>query len=79
VSGLTPFLGYGPASFEADLDMTDRKAQKRRLERAGFIHVSGWVPENMARNMLVDIEMSRLEVEKVMAEPAKPRGRPPKP
>ena len=58
--------------------MTDRKAQKRRLERAGYVHLSGWVPAAYAKRVLEQVEMHRDDVAKVLAEPARPRGRPPK-
>jgi hypothetical protein len=57
--------------------MTDRKAQKRRLERAGFVHLSGWVPAAFAAKAAQQVEFYREDVAKVVAEPAKPRGRPP--
>jgi hypothetical protein len=56
--------------------MTDRKAQKRRLERAGFTHVSGWVPVAYASKVAQQIAFYAGDVEKVLNEPAKPRGRP---
>jgi hypothetical protein len=58
--------------------MTDRMSQKRRLERAGFIHVSGWVPAAYAAKVAFQVEAYAEDVAKVLAEPAKPRGRPPK-
>jgi hypothetical protein len=58
--------------------VTDRKTQKRRLERAGFIHVSGWVPAAYAAKVAFQVEAYAEDVAKVLAEPAKPRGRPPK-
>jgi hypothetical protein len=56
--------------------MTDRKAQKRRLERAGFVHVSGWVPVAYAAKVAYQIAAYSDDVEAVMNEPPKPRGRP---
>lgn len=79
---LTPFLGFSAASYEIDLDMaektTDRKAHKRRLERAGFRFYSGWLPEKNPRGpqFAQQVEMHREDVAKVLAEPVKPRGRP---
>jgi hypothetical protein len=58
--------------------VTDRKAQKRRLERAGFIHVSGWVPQAYADKVEQQVAFYRDDVAKVLAEEPKPRGRPPK-
>jgi hypothetical protein len=56
--------------------MTDRKAKQRRLERAGYIHVSGWLNARYAEKVFDQIEMHREDVAKIVAEPAKPRGRP---
>jgi hypothetical protein len=56
--------------------MSDRKAQKRRLERAGYVHLSGWVPAAYAAKVMQQVEMHRDDVERVVAEPAMPRGRP---
>jgi hypothetical protein len=58
--------------------VTDRKAQKRRLERAGFVHVSAWVPAAYAARVQQQADFYRDDVARVLAEPAKPRGRPPK-
>jgi hypothetical protein len=58
--------------------MTDRKAQKRRLERAGYRHVSGWVGAVYAAKVEYQIEAYREDVAKVLAVPPKSRGRPPK-
>ncbi len=59
--------------------MTDRMAKKRRLERAGFVALSGWVPAAYAARVLAQVETYREDVGRVLAEPPKPRGRPPKP
>lgn len=56
--------------------MTDRKANKRRLERAGYIALSGWVPAAYAAKVLQQVEFHRADVEAIIAEPPKPRGRP---
>jgi hypothetical protein len=56
--------------------MTDRKAQKRRLERAGFTHVSAWLPAAYAVKVEQQAEFHAEDVAKVLNEPAKPRGRP---
>lgn len=56
--------------------MTDRKANKRRLESRGFEHVSGWVTKAYAKQVNAQINFYREEVEAVIAEPPKPRGRP---
>jgi hypothetical protein len=60
------------------LIVSDRKAQKRRLERAGFVHLSGWVPAAFAAKVAQQVEFYRDDVAKVVAEPAKARGRPAK-
>jgi hypothetical protein len=56
--------------------MTDRKAQKRRLERAGFTHVSVWLPAAYAAKVEQQAAFYAEDVAKVLAEPARPRGRP---
>lgn len=56
--------------------MTDRKAQKRRLERAGFVHVAGWLPTELAENVAQWAELYQGDVARVLAEPPLPRGRP---
>jgi hypothetical protein len=58
------------------LAVTDRKAQKRRLERAGYVHLSGWVPAAYAAKVAQQVGMHAEDVARVLAEPAKPRGRP---
>jgi hypothetical protein len=55
--------------------MTDRKAKQRRLERAGYTHVSGWLNNKYAARVIDQIEMHREDVAKIADEPAKPRGR----
>jgi hypothetical protein len=58
--------------------MTDRKAQKRRLERAGYVHLSGWVPvENLAtKRAQQHLDSYRPDADAIANEPPKPRGRP---
>jgi hypothetical protein len=58
--------------------MTDRKAQKRRLERAGFVFHSGWLPANnpAGPRFAGQVEAFREDVDRVLNEPPKPRGRP---
>jgi hypothetical protein len=60
--------------------MTTRKAKKLRLERAGFVHLSGWVlaEDDRGLDFCLAIEKYRPEVQRIAAEPPKPRGRPPK-
>lgn len=59
--------------------MTDRKANKRRLERAGFVALSGWVPAAYAAKVQQQVEFYRADVDAILAEPPKPRGRPKQP
>ena len=53
-----------------------RDTKRRRLERAGYVHVSGWVPAAYAARVAQQVEMHREDVARLLAEPAKPRGRP---
>lgn len=62
--------------------MTTR-AQQRRLARAGYAAVTvkgkvGWVPQAFAGRVLGQIEAHAEDVSAIIAEPPKPRGRPPK-
>jgi alpha-galactosidase len=59
--------------------MTDRKTQKRRLERAGFVHVAGWVPAAYAARVQAQVDAHRDDVRRVTDAPVAPRGRPRKP
>lgn len=43
--------------------MKHNNTKKRILERAGYMHVSGWLPERWARLILLLIEDKRPEVE----------------
>ena len=56
----------------------NRQTQKRRLERAGFVHVSGWVPATYAAKVQYQVEAYAEEVQKLASRPAQPRGRPKK-
>jgi hypothetical protein len=56
--------------------VTDRKTQQRRLERAGFVHVSAWVPAAYAQRVMAQAETYRAEVEALKAEESRPRGWP---
>ncbi len=56
--------------------MTDRITKKRRLERAGYVALSGWVPKAYADRVLAQVEMHRDDIAKITGAPAKPRGRP---
>jgi hypothetical protein len=56
--------------------MTDRKSQKRRLERAGFVHVAVWLPVAYAARVEAQADTYRADVQRVLDEPVRPRGRP---
>ncbi len=61
--------------------MTDseRQSRKRRLERAGYRALPvGWVKEAYAKRVEAQIASYADEVQRVLNEPAKPRGRPKK-
>lgn len=47
--------------------MTYRLAKKRTLQRAGFVHVAGWVKEKDAPKVEKLIEAARPEVEAAQA------------
>ena len=55
--------------------MTDRKTKARRLEAAGYVALSGWVPAAYAAKVMQQVEMHREDVERI-AEEERPRGRP---
>jgi hypothetical protein len=59
--------------------MTNRQSQKRRLEGAGFVHVSAWLPAAYAAKVAQQAEFYSEDVQRVLDEPPKPRGRPKKP
>lgn len=42
----------------------------------GVITMRGWVPAAYAKRVLEQVEMHREDVERIKAEPARPRGRP---
>jgi len=48
--------------------MTDRKALKRLLERAGFVHVAGWVRKEDAPAIRRKIEAAKEDVERVKGD-----------
>ena len=56
--------------------MTNREDKRRRLERAGYAYVRGWVPTRYAAQVVAQVEMHRDDVERIASEPPKPRGRP---
>lgn len=49
---------------------------RRRLERAGFVHVSAWLPTAYAAKVIQQAEFYSEDVQRVLDEPPKPRGRP---
>ncbi len=75
---------FGEAFLRGQL--TDRKAKQRRLERAGYVHISGWVPNDMllmyeqyvnfADEARAWIAHHREVVDRIANEPPKPSGRP---
>lgn len=58
---------------------TERQDRRRRLERAGFVALSGWAPAEFAAEAAQVVEKHRAKVERIIAEPPAPRGRPKKP
>ena len=56
--------------------MNPRQSQKRRLERAGFVHVAAWLPTAYAAKVIQQAEFYSEDVQRVLHEPPKPRGRP---
>lgn len=53
-----------------------RETQSGRLERAGYVHLSGWVPAAYAKRVQDQIDMHREDVEKIKHAPARRPGRP---
>ena len=47
--------------------MTDRKKRHRKLVKAGFQHVSGWVKADKAPEIQREIDETKADVEKEMA------------
>ncbi len=58
---------------------TTRETASARLKARGYVALSGWVPAAYAKRVLAQVEMHREDVERIKAEPPKPRGRPKKP
>lgn len=56
--------------------MTDRKTRKARLEMAGYEWAEGWFPVAFARRVRSQANAYRSEVERIVQEPPRPRGRP---
>lgn len=48
--------------------MTDRKTIQRLLERAGFVHVAGWVRKEDAPAIRRKIEAAREDVERIKGD-----------
>lgn len=64
----------------ADLPGMTRTEKKRRLERAGFRYVEGWLPERDADDMAQRLAAVSAEQQRLLDEPPAPRGpRGPKP
>jgi hypothetical protein len=58
----------------------NRQTQKRRLERAGYVYLAGWIPKKNPQGpkFAAQVEMHRDDVARVVAEPPRRRGRPKK-
>lgn len=56
--------------------MSARNDKMNRLRRARYRAVGGWVPEDEARTIAELIEAHRPVVERILAEPPRPVGRP---
>lgn len=55
------------------------ETKRRRLERAGYAPLpQEWLPAAAVERVKRQIEAHRADVERILAEPPKPRGRPPK-
>lgn len=48
--------------------MTYRLAKKRTLQKAGFVHVSGWLPRDAAAEVERRIDEARPAVEDALTE-----------
>lgn len=55
-----------------------KRTQQRRLERAGYVALKGWVPAACGERVEKQVEMHREDVERILSEPPQPRGRPKK-
>jgi hypothetical protein len=57
--------------------MNPRQSQKRRLERAGFVCLKDlWVPSAYAAKVRQQAEFYAEDVQRVLKEAPRPRGRP---
>jgi hypothetical protein len=65
--------GHGQTDTGCDMN---RMTKQRRLERAGYVHVSGWVSDADADEVRAMVEYHAENVAKALAEPPLPRGRP---
>jgi hypothetical protein len=58
--------------------MTDTKATKRRLERAGLEYAGGWFDPAFAKRVKAQAAIYEPRKAAILAQPPKPRGRPKK-
>lgn len=56
--------------------MTARETTSARLRDRGYVALSGWVPAAYAKRVMEQVAMHREDVERIKAEPTRPRGRP---
>lgn len=54
--------------------MIDRKTLKRILERAGFRHIAGWVPNARALKMQAEIDKHAVQVAQIKADADAKKG-----
>ena len=52
-----------------------RSTKRQRLNRAGYVQVSGWLPRKYGETVRTQIEMHREDVERIAKTEGKP-GRP---
>ena len=48
--------------------MIDRKTLQRILERAGFRHIAGWVPNSRAVKLQAEIDKHAVQVAQIRAD-----------
>lgn len=56
--------------------MTPRNTKRQRLERAGWLHVSGWLPRAEAEPVAERIDAHASEAERIGESGQERRGRP---
>lgn len=57
--------------------MSARDRHARQLERAGYVHLSMWLPEERVESLRNEYDICyRAEVERIRAEPPSPKGWP---